>query len=51
MGGDVTVSSMPGAGSTFVLTLPACIEKPPTQSTAPAQRSAPSDSSSIVHLN
>jgi PAS domain S-box-containing protein len=44
MGGDVAVSSMPGAGSTFVLTLPATVEVPAVTSptvTTPAQRLAP----------
>jgi PAS domain S-box-containing protein len=40
MGGDVTVSSLPGAGSTFVLTLPAHVEP---GAEMPAQRRAGTD--------
>jgi PAS domain S-box-containing protein len=39
MGGDVSVSSMPGAGSTFVITLPACVDV--SAVTPPLQRAAP----------
>jgi hypothetical protein len=43
MGGDVTVSSLPGAGSTFVLTLP---EAPVAGPALPAPRTT----SEVVNL-
>jgi PAS domain S-box-containing protein len=55
MGGDVSVSSLPGAGSTFVLTLPAAMDLPSVPPASPGRSAripAPRDEApgTVLHL-
>jgi len=51
MGGDITVSSAPGAGATFLLDLPLVPALPESDGTPPADAAAPADRLLVLERN